>query len=819
MENAKYVASIKDYLMAGNPCLFLPTIEEEVAERRVKEAILQLISDNSRESADLAIWKITSGMRLYPFGSYSLDDSKTNKGETGPKELVTALQAVEKTTKSMVAVFYHIRHYLNSPQVIQQIIDTVNKARYSYSTLIFVGPYLELPPELHDVVTYCECPLPTRSELESEFTALADGYKDELKLDVSLPETKEIIRKSAIAASGLTTLAAENAASLSIAVAGTFDYELIQQQKEQDIKKSDILEFIQTKENLNTVGGFDELKVWLSKRKKGFTDEAVTYGLKWPKGILLAGIAGCLTGDTQIMIRKPGGKGGKYDTLESLFYRFNNRVVEGKRLGKVKKAVRSWEQNRKIITYSFNDQNKCLVPNAIAGVVYSGVKPVYKITTEYGNTIKATMDHKFLTKDGNFVPLSALSVNDLVVTKDKGLYLEDFRKGRNKNRSLGVLTQVGNHPNARVKIINKLSYTFHPMCRLVVEARMNNLTLEDFLFELQGDISHLNFLPADMEVHHKDQNRLNNKLDNLEVLTKEEHARLHTVDKESSLYKYTNMAKYQKITSIEYIGEEDTYDIQMDDPYHNFVANGFVVHNSGKTLVSKSIANYFNLPLLRLDMGKVFSSLVGSSEARLRQALKVTEAVSPCVLVCDELEKSLAGGQGSNNLDSGVTARIVATLLTWRQETTAPVFMVATVNDPRSLPPMVYRKGRFDEIWSVALPNEQERKVIFEIHLKKRKRDPENFDTSLLSLKSNKFTGAEIESCIEDAMFSAFYEGEEVETRHILDSLQNTSPQNVVDTEESELLAKWMETYARPVSTQQKETVTNIRQLTKKGKK
>lgn len=532
MENAKYVASIKDYLMAGNPCLFLPTIEEEVAERRVKEAILQLISDNSRESADLAIWKITSGMRLYPFGSYSLDDSKTNKGETGPKELVTALQAVEKTTKSMVAVFYHIRHYLNSPQVIQQIIDTVNKARYSYSTLIFVGPYLELPPELHDVVTYCECPLPTRSELESEFTALADGYKDELKLDVSLPETKEIIRKSAIAASGLTTLAAENAASLSIAVAGTFDYELIQQQKEQDIKKSDILEFIQTKENLNTVGGFDELKVWLSKRKKGFTDEAVTYGLKWPKGILLAGIAG-----------------------------------------------------------------------------------------------------------------------------------------------------------------------------------------------------------------------------------------------------------------------------------------------TGKTLVSKSIANYFNLPLLRLDMGKVFSSLVGSSEARLRQALKVTEAVSPCVLVCDELEKSLAGGQGSNNLDSGVTARIVATLLTWRQETTAPVFMVATVNDPRSLPPMVYRKGRFDEIWSVSLPNEQERKTIFEIHLKKRKRDPEKFDTSLLSLKSNKFTGAEIESCIEDAMFSAFFEGVEVETRHILDSLQNTSPQNIVDTEESELLAKWMETYARPVSTQQKEIVTNIRQLTKKGKK
>lgn len=532
MESAKYVASIKDYLMAGNPCLFLPTIEEEVAERRVKEAILQLISDNNRESADLAVWKITSGMRIFPFGTYSLDPSTKIAGDTGPKELVTALQTVEKSTRSMIAIFYHIRHYLGSPQVIQQIIDTVNKARYSYSTIIFVGPYLELPPELHDIVTFCECPLPTRHELETEFTKLADGYKEELGLNLDLAETKQLIQKASIAASGLTTLAAENAASLSIAVTSTFDYELIQQQKEQDIKKSDILEFIQTKETIDTVGGFDELKSWISKRKKGFTDEAKTYGLNWPKGVLIAGIAG-----------------------------------------------------------------------------------------------------------------------------------------------------------------------------------------------------------------------------------------------------------------------------------------------TGKSLISKAIATYFNLPLLRLDMGKVYSSLVGSSEARLRQALKVAEAVSPCVLQVEELEKSLAGSQGTSHLDSGVTSRVVATLLTWRQETTAPVFMVATVNDPRMLPPMVYRKGRFDEIWSVELPNEGERKAIFEIHLKKRKRDPQNFDTALLALKSNKFTGAEIESCIEDAMFSAFYEDEEVETRHILESIQNTSPQNIVSNDDAELLAKWMETYARPVSSQQKEIVSNIRQLQKRGKK
>jgi SpoVK/Ycf46/Vps4 family AAA+-type ATPase len=187
-------------------------------------------------------------------------------------------------------------------------------------------------------------------------------------------------------------------------------------------------------------------------------------------------------------------------------------------------------------------------------------------------------------------------------------------------------------------------------------------------------------------------------------------------------------------------------------------------------------------------------------------------------VLVDELDKSIAGTSGSNHLDSGVTARLVATLLTWRQETTAPVFMVATVNDPRLLPPMVYRKGRFDEIWSVDLPDELERKAIFEIHLKKRRRDPCNFDTALLALKSSKFTGAEIESCIEDAMFSAFFDNTEVTTEHILDSISNTSPQNAVVDDESELLAQWMKTYARPVSSQQEEIVHNVRSL-QKGRK
>ena len=147
------------------------------------------------------------------------------------------------------------------------------------------------------------------------------------------------------------------------------------------------------------------------------------------------------------------------------------------------------------------------------------------------------------------------------------------------------------------------------------------------------------------------------------------------------------------------------------------------VQGCGKSLTAKAVAQLWRLPLLRLDVGRIYSGIVGSSEQNIRRALQMAETVAPCVLWIDEIEKGLAGVQSSAMSDAGVTARIFGTINTWMQEKTKPVFVVATANDISQLPPELLRKGRFDEIFFVDLPAAEERKEIFEIHLRRRKRD------------------------------------------------------------------------------------------------
>lgn len=144
------------------------------------------------------------------------------------------------------------------------------------------------------------------------------------------------------------------------------------------------------------------------------------------------------------------------------------------------------------------------------------------------------------------------------------------------------------------------------------------------------------------------------------------------------------------------------------------------VPGCGKSLTAKSIASFWNMPLLRLDIGKVYQGLVGSSEDNIRKAIVTAEAVAPCVLWIDEIEKGLNGVQSSGSTDGGVTSRIFSTILTWMQEKTSPVFVVATANNINLLPPELLRKGRFDEIFFVDLPTAKERENIFSIHLKKK---------------------------------------------------------------------------------------------------
>ncbi len=224
------------------------------------------------------------------------------------------------------------------------------------------------------------------------------------------------------------------------------------------------------------------------------------------------------------------------------------------------------------------------------------------------------------------------------------------------------------------------------------------------------------------------------------------------------------------------------------------------VQGCGKSLTAKAIAAQWRLPLLRLDMGRIFSGLVGSSEENLRRAIGVAESVAPVVLWIDEIEKGLAGIQSSGHSDGGVTARVMGTLLTWLQEKTAPVFVVATANRIEQLPPELLRKGRFDEIFFIDLPAAAERREILRIHVRKRGRDPAAHDLERLAALAEGFSGAELEQAVISALYDAFAEGKELEAAHLEAAVRGSLPLSVTMREEIERVRDWARTRTRAAS-------------------
>ncbi|MEE8574964.1 MAG: AAA family ATPase, partial [Thermodesulfobacteriota bacterium] len=181
------------------------------------------------------------------------------------------------------------------------------------------------------------------------------------------------------------------------------------------------------------------------------------------------------------------------------------------------------------------------------------------------------------------------------------------------------------------------------------------------------------------------------------------------------------------------------------------------VQGCGKSLCAKAVSSFWRMPLLRFDMGRMFSSLVGSSEENIRRAIAVAESIAPVVLWADEIDKAFSGSKGSAGSDGGTTARVMSTFLTWLSEKKSAVFVLATANDISQLPPELLRKGRLDEIFFVDLPNFEERRQIFCLHIFKRNRDADKFDLDSLSEAADGFSGAEIEEAVISALYDAFY--------------------------------------------------------------
>src|SRR3989304_5012341 len=241
------------------------------------------------------------------------------------------------------------------------------------------------------------------------------------------------------------------------------------------------------------------------------------------------------------------------------------------------------------------------------------------------------------------------------------------------------------------------------------------------------------------------------------------------------------------------------------------------VPGSGKSLCCKALAGIWNLPLLRMDVGRVFGSTVGESEKNIRRCIQLAEAVSPCIMWIDEIDKAFGGVTGFQG-DSGTQLRVFGTFITWLQDKEKPVFVIATANEPKNLPPELWRKGRYDEVFFVDLPSVEEREEIFKIHMESRGQDPSKFSLKELAQNSQGFTGAEIEQAVKDSIVTTFnriHEGKmdeaaeemiselsglDVNKATVLASIRSITPLSILKKEEIDELRKWSHRRARPAS-------------------
>ena len=246
------------------------------------------------------------------------------------------------------------------------------------------------------------------------------------------------------------------------------------------------------------------------------------------------------------------------------------------------------------------------------------------------------------------------------------------------------------------------------------------------------------------------------------------------------------------------------------------------IQGTGKSLSAKTIAHEWRLPLLRLDAGRLFGGLVGESESKVRQMIRIVEAVAPCVLWMDEIDKAFGNISSGFDGDSGTSRRVFGSLITWMQEKTSPVFVVATANNVQILPAELLRKGRFDEIFFLNLPTETERLEIFRVHLQKlRPSRLREFNLELLARHSLDYSGAEIEQAIVEGMQQAFSRGsmgnrEDFNTEDIIRALEETVPLASIARPQIEALKQWAATAgARPASIDRK-LAEELRQVTQR---
>jgi SpoVK/Ycf46/Vps4 family AAA+-type ATPase len=499
-------ANIEILIRARYPLIFVVSYEEN----RVLDTVKKIA--NARKKQFFS-WTITEGLEQ-PDGSCIMEF----------KDPIKVLEYILQTDLNALFILKDYHHFLNDPVIVRKLRDIAHALKLTMKNIIFLSPVLKMPTELEKEIAVVDYKLPSKMEIEEIITKILNSVG--MEKNQGLLNDREKLNKIAEAALGLTAEEAENVFAKSLVQKGQFDSAIILSEKEQIIRKSGVLEYYHASEKMKEVGGLDELKAWLEKRGKAFTEKARAFGLPEPRGILLLGIPGC-----------------------------------------------------------------------------------------------------------------------------------------------------------------------------------------------------------------------------------------------------------------------------------------------GKSLTAKAIAGLWQLPLLKLDVGKVFSSYVGSSEENVRKAIQTAESIAPSILWLDEIEKGFSGLNSSGMTDGGTTARVFGTFLTWLQEKTTPVFVVATSNNVSQLPPELLRKGRFDEIFYVDLPSKTERMEIAKIHIEKRGRKQNDFDCEKIASLTHGFSGSELEEIIVSSMYDAFNQDEELTQGHIEKTVKTMIPLSRTMEDQIKTVRDWAKLRARRASAIHVEEEEGVRAL------
>jgi hypothetical protein len=731
---------IQRYHDAGFPAVAITTSEEERLERLIVEELGQ--------NCKIASVSATGGLR--DVRAQALLDDKADYR----KAFAWASKAQDN-----VLIVYDFQHVIRNAGAYRSLKDQFPALKANGSMVVLVAPSWSLPLELEHDLPILELPLPTRDQLDAALRIACEGIKINGKVSDLLD-----------AAAGLALQEAENTFALA-SLSGDIDQGIVTAEKMRLIKSSGYLEVFPAVDP-RLIGGLDNYKMYMLGEAlpvKGDPDLAV-------KGILFVGIPGCIAGDTELTYLRGSRKGGRTIKLADFYHKFNGLPT----------STRPWEDITMPTFLHSMDGERTVFYNRVVSVLEAGIKPLLKMTFDDGSHLRLTENHPIATPNG-FMAANSLTEGDIVLAR--GSMKPISEGGRDLSlRPPRILVNVKYHPYGAYKEVAGYEYTRVARARLLVEARMNGIDYAEFVHCLKHNEERsrtLRFLPQEMEVHHMDEDTLNDDLGNLMVLSKPEHARIHGKTENFNC----EYLREVRVCGIEMQPAEMTYDIQMDYPANNFAANGIIVHNTGKSLCSKAAGALLGWPVLRADVGALKGSLVGQSEANMRGMLKLADAVAPCILWLDEIEKGIGGYASSANTDSGVTLGMVGTLLTWMQEHSSSVLTIATCNDYRKLPPELTRAGRFDERFFVDLPNLVEREEIAKVHLGRLNISGDLIQHAAdIAVLTDTWTGAEIEQLVKSA-------ARRTQRKLTLDSIKEAAatikPLAKVDPEGMEALRRW----------------------------